>query len=85
MNLEDVESRNPMDAFSRLEDEVALHGGRIVETEVIGLVPDRLVTSAAEARLSLSLAAGERLLSKRIRDHLAASLSHSTVEGAVRS
>jgi glutamate formiminotransferase len=51
MNLEDAASRDPFAVFRHLEDEVGKAGGRVVRTEIIGLAPDALVTSAAADRL----------------------------------
>jgi len=72
MNVEDVNATSPMAVFRRLEVLLARHGGRIVETEVIGLVPDVLVLEAAAERLRLQPGTTDRLLSTRLLQHLAA-------------
>jgi len=72
MNVEDVNAASPLAAFRRLESLLARHGGRIVETEVIGLVPDVLVLEAAAERLRLRPGTTDRLLSTRLLHHLAA-------------
>ena len=71
MNVEDVNATSPMAAFKALEALLARHGGRIIETEVIGLVPDVLVLEAAAERLRLQPGTTDRLLSGRLLQHLA--------------
>jgi glutamate formiminotransferase len=71
MNLERAGRRDPMPVFRRLEQLVGQAGGAIVETEVVGLVPDALVLSAAEERLKLASGTTGRLLSGRLLEHLA--------------
>lgn len=72
MNLEDVAAVSPFDVFRRIEAEVERVGGSVVETEVIGMIPDELVFAAAADRLRLTGATAERLLSRRLVEHLAA-------------
>jgi glutamate formiminotransferase len=71
MNLERVEENAPMEVFRRIEAAVAEVGGTIVETEVIGMLPDRLVADAAADRLRLKGAAHERMLSRGLSAYLA--------------
>lgn len=71
MNLEDVEVRAPMDVFRRVEAAVAAAGGEIVETEVVGMLPDRLVADAAADRLGLRGDGRPRMLSRRLAEYLA--------------
>lgn len=71
MNLEDLTATSPMAVYRRIEALAAERGGRIVETEVIGLVPDGLVLPAAADRLRLEPSAADRLLSRRLVAHLA--------------
>lgn len=71
MNLEDAEARAPMDVFRRLEAAVAAAGGEIVETEVIGMLPDRLVADAAAERLRLRGSGTSRMLSRALMQYLA--------------
>ncbi len=66
MNLEDVERAEPMEVFRRIEAAVTGQGGEITATEVIGLVPDRLLMDAAADRLRLEPGAEDRLLSRRL-------------------
>jgi glutamate formiminotransferase len=70
MNLEQLEATPPMVVFRRLETLVTQAGGRIEATEVIGMIPDALVLSAAADRLRLSSPSTERLLSKRLLAYL---------------
>lgn len=69
MNLEDVENRDPWSVWEEIERRVAADGGRIVETEVIGMIPDPLVLAAAAHRLRLYGTDTSRLLSRRIARH----------------
>jgi glutamate formiminotransferase len=71
MNLERVEDGAPMDVFRRIETAVAEAGGTIVETEVIGLLPDRLVADAAADRLRIRGETRQRMLSRRLAAYLA--------------
>jgi glutamate formiminotransferase len=77
MNLENVEDSEPMTVFRRAERFIAQAGGEVARTQVIGLVPDRLLIDAATERLHLDASAGERLLSRR----LAAYLAHGRADG----
>lgn len=70
MNLEDPDATPPIVVFAALERLLAAEGGEVIETEVVGLVPDALVYSAAVDRLRLEPGAGGRLLSRRLLDHL---------------
>ncbi|NNF38835.1 MAG: glutamate formiminotransferase [Gemmatimonadetes bacterium] len=71
MNLEEVERRDPDAVFERASTDVAARGGRIVATEVIGLIPDALVLRTGARRLRLLGADSQRLLSTRLVSHLA--------------
>lgn len=75
MNLEDLTATTPADAFAHLERLVVDRGGRVVDTEVIGLLPDAMVLSAAERYYSLQAGTTDRLLSRRLVQHLAANAS----------
>lgn len=70
MNVEDVQATPPMSVFRRIEALAGRHGGRTAGTEVIGLLPDELVASAAGDRLALTGDARERMLSRRMAEHL---------------
>ncbi|MGH7460794.1 MAG: glutamate formimidoyltransferase [Longimicrobiales bacterium] len=80
MNLEDPEVTSPALVFERLETLVSSAGGRVVETEIIGLLPDQLAVSIAEHRMRLKPGTGARLLSRQLAQYLA----HSMVEPAER-
>jgi glutamate formiminotransferase len=70
MNLEDPAVTSPATVFTRLEQLVAERGGRILETEIIGLMPDELVLSVAQERLKLQPQTETRLLSRRLTQYL---------------
>ncbi|MDT8341529.1 MAG: hypothetical protein RQ751_08460, partial [Longimicrobiales bacterium] len=46
-------------------------GGRLLRTEVVGMIPETLVLEAADDRLGLSDASSRRLLFARVAEHLA--------------
>lgn len=71
MNLEEVERRDPAAVFEAAETGVELLGGRIVATEVVGMIPDTLVLRTSARRLGLLDAHPGRLLSARLAGHLA--------------
>jgi len=71
MNLEDVWATAPMDVYRRIEELAREKGGRAGETEIIGMMPDALLLSAAADRMQLIEARSERLLSRRLSRHLA--------------
>jgi glutamate formiminotransferase len=70
MNLERLAETTPMTVFRRLEELVQRAGGSIVETEVIGMAPDQLVYPAAAERLRLAEGTADRLLSRRLLEHV---------------
>jgi glutamate formiminotransferase len=76
MNLEDPRATSPAVVFERLDALVATLGGRVIETEVIGLLPDELAVSVAEQRLRLKPGTGTRLLSHQLVQYLAESMNH---------
>ncbi|MDH5590974.1 MAG: glutamate formimidoyltransferase [Gemmatimonadota bacterium] len=69
MNLEDPSRTPPMDVFRAIEAKVGALGGRVVETEVIGMIPDALVLPAAEDRLKVCDLGSSRLLSHGLAAH----------------
>jgi glutamate formiminotransferase len=71
MNLENVNEAEPMHVIRRIEAALAEYGGEITRTEIIGMVPDRLVLDAATDRLRLDAGTDERLLSQRLFQYLA--------------
>jgi glutamate formiminotransferase len=75
MNLEDLEATSALEVFRFLEERVVAAGGRLVGTEVIGMIPDGLVLPAAEDRLRLLDSSASRLLSARLAEHVSARLN----------
>lgn len=70
MNLEDVARRSPFEVFEAVETRVVEWGGRIVETEVVGLIPDRLLLEAGTDRLTLRGPGMDRVLEHRLLNHV---------------
>jgi glutamate formiminotransferase len=66
MNLENPAVTSPMDVFRRLEALVHDAGGRIEETEIIGMAPDELIWGAAADRLRLAPDTADRVLTRRL-------------------
>jgi glutamate formiminotransferase len=78
MNLEDPVGTSPLDVFGAIEREVGLRGGRIAETQVIGMIPDTLVYPAAVDRLLLSDFGPARVLSRRVAEYVSKRTSEHT-------
>ena len=72
MNLEDPEATSPYDVFDAIEERVEAGGGQIIETEVIGMIPDPLVLPAAGDRFRLLDPGESRLLSRRVAEYVSA-------------
>lgn len=72
MNLEDPERVLPLDVFDRIEAEVRSRGGGVVETEVIGMMPDTLVLPDSAGRLKLPDLGTARVLSHRVAEYVSA-------------
>lgn len=70
MNLEDVCNRKPFLVFQDVENRVRAVGGRVVNTEVLGLVPDELILEAGVDRLSLLDPYPSRVLSAQLTAHV---------------
>ncbi len=71
MNIEDVERSSPAAAFELVRELVETAGGRVTQTEIIGMAPDELLAAATdEWRLAPGTRA--RSLSERVRHYLAA-------------
>jgi glutamate formiminotransferase len=78
MNLEDPFGTSPLDVFDAIEREVAARGGRVEETEVIGMIPDTLVHPATVGRLHLSDYGPARVLSRRVAEYVSRRTSGRT-------
>lgn len=70
MNLEDLDATRPLDVYDRIDRLAREAGGRAAETEIIGMMPDQLLLSAAADRLRLRGAHPGRLLSRRLSHYL---------------
>jgi len=81
MNLESALARDPFQVFLEVERRIHALGGRVLQTEVIGLAPDNLVRGAATNRLSLASMPGEvsglHPLGEALRGHLARRVERS--------
>jgi glutamate formiminotransferase len=71
MNVEDVRKHQPFQVFRALESEVGNRGGRVVATEVVGLIPEELLLAAGADRMALLDPDPSRVLSSRVLDHVA--------------
>ncbi|MGH7476358.1 MAG: glutamate formimidoyltransferase [Longimicrobiales bacterium] len=70
MNLEDLEAVSPLEVFTHIEARVQALGGRLTQTEVIGMIPDQLALAAAADRFKLTDATRARLLTARLAEHV---------------
>ena len=70
MNLEDADNNSPMTVFRRIEMRVAEVGGEIVETEIIGMMPDGLLLEAAADRMKLRAPDASRMLTRQALRHI---------------
>ena len=80
MNLEDLQRTSPMEVFRTIEERVRAAGGRVVGTEVIGMLPTELLLEAAGERLGLHDAGRERVLSEALAGHAARRASDAARE-----
>ena len=71
MNLEDPATTDPMDVFEAIESRVARLRGSVAGTEVIGMIPDSISSSAART-MGVRDWSAARILSHRVSAHLAA-------------
>ncbi len=72
MNLEDPEGTSPLAVFDRIESLVASAGGKVLATQVIGMIPDTLVLPDSLGRLKLPDPGSARVLSHRVTAYVAA-------------
>ncbi len=75
MNLENADNNSPMAVFRRIEERVAELGGEVLETEIIGMMPDGLLLEAAADRLKLVSPVASRQLTREVLRHVAGSRS----------
>ena len=81
MNLEDPRVTSPARVFEYLETLVLASGGRVIETEIIGLMPDELALSIAAQRMRLQPGTEERLLSHKLTQYLAQLMDYPSPRG----
>jgi glutamate formiminotransferase len=70
MNLEDPDGTSPLSVFSTIEQAARARGGEVVETQVIGMMPDALVLPAVGDRLHILDLDSARFLSHRVSTHV---------------
>ncbi len=88
MNLEDVRNRQPFRVFRDVEEHVQSAGGRVVRTEVVGMLPDELIFEAGADRISLLDPHPSRVLSSRVTAHImrrAGRLAEELLESASKA
>ena len=78
MNLEDPAQTPPLAVFSAIEKAVHARGGDVVETQVIGMIPDALVLPATQDKLHILDLEPARVLSHRVRMHVQGRLNIGT-------
>jgi glutamate formiminotransferase len=66
MNLTDVEATTVMDAFRRVAGLAAVHGIRVLSTEIVGLAPRRALAGATADNLQLGDRLEEHVLENRL-------------------
>jgi glutamate formiminotransferase len=72
MNLEDPATTSPLEILEAIEREATARGGRIAETQVIGMLPDTLVHPSSVNRLVVPDLGSARVLSHRVAQHVRA-------------
>ncbi len=70
MNLEDPDTTSPSDVFDAIVERVEAGGGKVAETEVIGMIPDPLVLPAGGDRFRLLQPGESRFLSRRVSEYV---------------
>lgn len=75
MSLEDPVGTDPLEVLAAIHREVEARGGRVVETEVVGMAPDTLVHPARVNRLILPDLGPARVLSRRVAQHVQGRIS----------
>lgn len=66
MNLLDVDVTSPLTAFYAVEREAAGLGVRVLESEIVGLAPERALSADVAQRIRLAGDVEERILERRI-------------------
>ena len=77
MNLEDPNRTSPLEVFSTIEEEVLRRSGEVVDTEIIGMVPDALANPDAETRIRLRDSGPHRYLGQRVAEHVTSRLAET--------
>jgi glutamate formiminotransferase len=72
MNLEAPDHTSPLAVFNEIESQLHLIGGSVLETEVIGMMPDALVFPETADRLKLPDLGLTRVLSHCTAEHVSA-------------
>lgn len=72
MNLEDPRATPPEAVYRAVEREVHERGGRTAGVEVVGTIPEALADPSVARALGVRRWSEERLLHRRVGDHLAA-------------
>lgn len=70
MNLEDPRTTPPEIVYDAIERRVRRLGGRTAGTEIVGMIPEPLAAPAAASAVGVRSWSEERLLDRRLRDHL---------------
>ena len=66
MNLEDPSITDPLAVYRAIEERVVALGGRVVGTEVIGMLPDELADPARASEMRIRDWSEDRVLSRRV-------------------
>lgn len=72
MNLEDPRATPPETVYRAIERKAREYGGRTAGAEVVGAIPDALAGPEVARALGVRRWSEDRLLDRRVRDHLAA-------------
>lgn len=72
MNLEDLSATDPLDVFRTIQSHVTAEGGKVCETEVVGMIPEPLSAPATARAMAIRDWSPERFLDRRLSSYLAA-------------
>jgi glutamate formiminotransferase len=67
MNLTDYQQTSPRVAFDRVRDEARKHGVAVLESEIIGLVPEAALADTTPEEILLTGFTADRILEHRLR------------------